>query len=193
MIHSHRWPNWLLTIITSSIVFILSIFLINPSPAYATLNDDSFDGNIFALYAGNGSLVPPKAKLADSLARQKPALLLFYLEDSSDCKQYSIVISQLQAFYGRVADFIPTNIDSILPTVKYTNKEPGYYYKGLVPQTVLIDQNGQVVLDLIGQQPLEKVDDKFREIFDLLPRSESLPLKRRQFNEINVELVPNSK
>ena len=29
------------------------------SPVQAVLNDDRYDGNIYALYAGNGSLVPP--------------------------------------------------------------------------------------------------------------------------------------
>jgi len=36
--------------------------------ALASINDDRFDGNIFVLYGGNGSLVPPKVTLAKSLA-----------------------------------------------------------------------------------------------------------------------------
>ncbi|MEQ9353908.1 MAG: thioredoxin family protein, partial [Coleofasciculus chthonoplastes F2-STO-03] len=39
-----------------------------------------------------------------------------------------------------------------------------------------------------GQVSYEKVDDVFREVFDLLPRSESPELKRRPINEINTEL-----
>ena len=34
----------------------------------ASLTSDSYDGNIYALYAGNGSLVPPATTLADSQA-----------------------------------------------------------------------------------------------------------------------------
>ena len=34
-------------------------------PAHAVLNDDSYDGNIYALYAGNGSLVPPTSTLKE--------------------------------------------------------------------------------------------------------------------------------
>lgn len=162
--------------------------LLTPS-ALAGLNDDRFDGNIFALYAGNGSLVPPRITLAESLKNQKPALLVFYLDDSSDCKQYSTVISQLQDPYGRAASFIPVSIDSLSPNATYTSTESGYYYQGLVPQTVLIDQKGKVVLNETGQTAYEKIDDVFREVFDLLPRSESLELKRRAFNEINTELT----
>jgi hypothetical protein len=159
------------------------------SPAWAGLNDDHYDGNIFPLYAGNGSLVPPRVTLAESFQRQRPALLFFYIDDSSDCKLYSSVISQLDAFYGRAADLIPVNVDAISPKSSYKSTEPGYYYKGVVPQTVLIDQSGQIRLDEGGILAFEQVDDVLRQVFDLLPRSESVELKRRQVNELNTELV----
>jgi hypothetical protein len=164
------------------------ILLTGQPPAFATLTDDRFDGTIFALYAGNGSLVPPKVKLTDSFNRKKPALLVFYTDDSSDSKQYAIVVSNLQEFYGREADFMPISIDSLpsQPSPKIT--EPGHYYEGFVPQTVILDQSGKVVFNEKGQIPFEKVDDAFRKVFDLLPREKSLPLKRRVVNELNIEL-----
>ncbi|MEW6497193.1 MAG: thylakoid membrane photosystem I accumulation factor [Cyanobacteriota bacterium] len=169
------------------------LLLLGTPSALASLNDDKFDGNIFVLYAGNGSLVPSRTSLAESMKREKPALLVFYVDDSSDCKQYSTVVSQLQEPYGRAATFIPVNIDSLPVKSKYEPTEPGYYYKGLVPQTVLIDQKGKVVLDETGQLPYERVDDGFREVFDLLPRSQSVELKRRTFNEFNTELVESER
>lgn len=186
-----------LTIVRSTIICFLSILfaalswmqLLGVTPALASLNDDRFDGNIFALYGGNGALVPPKVTLAQALRRDKPMLLLFYLDDSRDCKQYSPVVSQLQAFYGQAADFIPLDVDAILPKSTYDPQEPGYYYEGLVPQTVILDQTGKVVFNEIGKIPFEQVDDAFREVFDLLPRSESVELKQRPVNEINVELA----
>jgi thiol-disulfide isomerase/thioredoxin len=164
------------------------ILLTGIAPAYATLTDDRFDGTIYALYAGNGSLVPPKVKLTDSFKRKKPALLVFYTDDSSDCKQFAIVVSNLQEYYGREADFMPIFIDSLpeKPSPDITN--PSHYYKGFVPQTVLLDQSGKVVYDAKGQVPFEEVDDAFRKVFDLLPREKSLPLKRRVVNELNIEL-----
>lgn len=164
------------------------ILFIGTAPAYATLTDDRFDGTIYALYAGNGSLVPPKVKLTDSFKRKKPALLVFYTDDSSDCKQFAIVVSNLQEYYGREADFMPIFIDSLpeKPSPDITN--PSHYYKGFVPQTVLLDQSGKVVYDAKGQVPFEEVDDAFRKVFDLLPREKSLPLKRRVVNELNIEL-----
>ncbi|NES72268.1 MAG: thioredoxin family protein, partial [Okeania sp. SIO2D1] len=90
------------------------LLLIATPTALASLNDDRFDGNIFALYAGNGSLVPARVTLNESLKSSKPALLVFFLDDSKDCKQFSTVVSQLQAFYGRAASFIPVNVDAII-------------------------------------------------------------------------------
>lgn len=165
------------------------LLLLGTPPALAGLNDDQFDGNVFVLYAGNGSIVPPRVGLAESLKQKKPALLVFYVDDSKDCKQYAPVISQLQAPYGRAASFIPVDIDSLPLKSTYTPSEPGHYYKGLVPQTVLINQKGEVVLDETGQVAYERIDDTFRQVFDLLPRSESVELKRRIVNEINTELT----
>jgi hypothetical protein len=160
------------------------------SPAQASLQDDRFDGNIFALYAGNGSLVPPKVTLASSFANHKVALVLFYVDDSSDCKQFSSTYSQLQAGYGRASDFIPVNADTISPGEQYAKDDPRHYYKGKVPQLVILDQQGQVVWDEVGQTPINDIDDRLRKVFDLLPRTESEGLKRRSVNEVNVELIP---
>lgn len=187
---SFSWQKIFLSLFS----FLLTIFflmLIATPTALASLNDDRFDGNIFALYAGNGSLVPAKVTLQDSLKSSKPALLIFFLDDSKDCKQFSTVVSELQRFYGRAANFIPVNVDTIINPVTNDSTKTSYYYQGFVPQTVLINQKGKVVLNEKGQVSFERVDDVFREVFDLLPRSESVELKRRIVNEINVELTDN--
>jgi peroxiredoxin len=158
------------------------------SPAIAGINDDRYEGNIFILFAGNGSLVPPRISLAESLKRETPAILVFYVDDSSDCKQFSGVVSRLQEYYGRAANIIPVSVDSLAKS-NYTPEEPGYYYQGVVPQTVVLNKRGKVVYDGRGQVPYEEIDDVLRKVFDLLPRSESVTLKRRSFNEFNSELV----
>lgn len=160
-----------------------------PSSAWAGLDDDRYDGNIFALYAGNGSIVPPRVTLAQSMKQDRPTLLVLYVDDSSDCKKIAPVISQLQAPYGRVADFIPIMADSISPRDSYEPTEPGYYFQGAVPQTVVFDQAGTVRLNEAGAVSYEAIDDTLREVFDLLPRSESEELRRRPTNEVNSELV----
>lgn len=158
-------------------------------PALAGIEDDKYDGNVFVLYAGNGSLVPPKVSLAESLKLNKPALLVFYVDDSTDCKKYASTVSQLQQYYGKAASFIPVTADSLAIDGKYSTTEPGYYYQGAVPQTVVIDKQGKVRLNETGDIAFEKVDDVMREVFDLLPRKDSVELKRRSFNEFNSELT----
>ncbi len=178
------FSRWLLMLVAG----LSCLLLLGTPPALAGINDDNFDGNIFVLYGGNASLVPPRVSLADSLNRGKPALLVFYVDDSSDCKKYTTVVSRLQAYYGRAANLIPINVDTIPTKPTYKPTEPAYYYKGFVPQTVLINQKGEIALNEKGYLPFEQVDDILREVFNLLPRSESVELKRRSVNEFNTEL-----
>ena len=180
----NRWANWL----RQGVIWMAAIAIwLTPASASASLTDDSYDGNIFALYAGNGSIVPPRISLAQSLKQGKPTLLFFYVDDSSDCKQYASIISGLQAPYGRVVNFVPVMADSIQA---FPPSEPGYYFKGAVPQTLLLDGVGNVVIDQTGSITYETVDDSLRELFGLLPRDESVTLQPRQVNELNTELVP---
>jgi len=166
-----------------AIIFSFSSYLI--SPALATINDDRYEGNVFVLFGGNGSLVPPRMDLPTSLKRKKPAILVFYVDDSSDCKQFSGLVTRIQEFYGRAASIIPVTVDSFVDKKRYRPDEPAYYYSGVVPETVILNQKGKVVYDGKGQVPYEEIDDSLRKVFDLLPRSESETLKRRSFNEFN--------
>lgn len=177
-------------------LFTLSLLMVSlglvffpTSMAIAGINDDRYEGNIYILYAGNGSLVPPRINLKESLKRETPAIVVYCVDDSSDCKQYSTLVSRFQEFYGRAASIIPVNVDALDLSKKYQKNEEGYYYKGKVPQTVIIDQKGKVVFNEQGQPSYEKMDDQLRKVFDLLPREESVQLKRRSFNEYNSEIT----
>jgi hypothetical protein len=102
------------------------------------------------------------------------------------------VISQLQAPYGRVTNFTPIMPDSTPVQDDYEPTEPGYYFTGAVPQTVVLDGSGAVRFNEVGTVSYEAIDDVMRDIFDLLPRSESVELRRRPVNEVNSELVQDS-
>ncbi|WP_341525049.1 thylakoid membrane photosystem I accumulation factor [Nostoc sp. UHCC 0302] len=171
------------------LILVVCLFVIGMQPASAGIKDDVYEGNIFVVFAGNGSLVPAKQTLAQALEQHRPTMLAFYVDDSSDCKKYAIVISRVQEFYGRAVEIIPVNVDTILPKQTYKPTEPGYYYSEGVPQVVVFNQSGEVVLNKKGQVPYEEIDDRLREVFDLLPRTESVQLKRRAFNEYSSELA----
>lgn len=186
----HRlWKSTIAPILLTLVLVLGSWMGLGIPPAWAGLNDDHYEGNIFALYAGNGSLFPARVTLAEAFQRDRPILLVFFVNDSSDCKLYSQTLSKLDAYYGRAANIIPINADAIPVKAEYAPTEPGYYYKGLVPQTIVLDQSHRVVLDKVGDIPFEQTDDVLRQVFDLLPRSESTELKRRQINEFNTELT----
>ncbi len=184
-------PSSVRTFLSFACVLLIAIGVMMSSdrPAWASFNDDHFDGNIFALYAGNGSIIPPKTTLKKSLENDKPTLLTLYTEDSQDCKEFAAVVSQLQSYYGKVSDIIAISADTILPGKTYSPQEPGFYYKNYLPQTVLFDSQGQVVFNEAGVVSFESIDDQYRKVFDLLPREESLELKRRPLNEVNASLT----
>jgi thiol-disulfide isomerase/thioredoxin len=179
--------NWR-RLVSKCLLLFLCLFVISMQPALAGIKDDRYDGNIFVIYAGNGSLVPSKETLAQTLAQNKPAIVTFYTDDSSDCKKYAPVVSQVQAFYGRAAEIIPISVDTILADQTYQPTETGYYYEGSVPQVVIFDQSGKVVFNQKGQVPFEEIDDKLREVFDLLPRTESVELRRRMAKQYSSQL-----
>ena len=83
----------------------------------------------------------------------------------------------------------PIIVDSIPQKSSYKPDEPGYYYQGVVPQTVVLSANKKVLFNGKGVVKFEEVDDVLRKEFNLLPRSESVELKQRTFNEFNSELV----
>ena len=185
----YRIRDRLLILCLALLIAVMSILTWDAPSARASIDNDRLDGNIFVVYAGNGSLVPPQLTLAQSLQRQTPAILVFYLDDSRDCKQFAFIVSRIQEFYGRATSIIPISVDSIPVKSSYGKAEPGYYYRDAIPQTVILNQQGNVVFDQSGQVQYETIDDTLREVFDLLPRSESVVLKKRSFNEFNAELT----
>jgi len=182
---------WIRLGLTLMLTMVLTLGLGFSQTAWASIDDDRLDGNIFVVYAGNGSLVPPRLNLTESFARKLPVILVYYLDDNSDCKQYAFIVSRLQEFYGRAASIVPVSVDSILPKSSYKKNEPGYYYQGVIPQTVILDQKGKMIFNGKGQIKFEVMDDILRDLFNLLPRSQSVQLKQKTFNEFNSELVEN--
>lgn len=170
---------------------VAAMVLLLPSSAWASRLDNTYDGNIFALYAGDGAMVPPRNSLADSLRRHRPTVLAFYLDDSSDCKRFAPTLSRLNGEFRAVADVIALSTDSLNPAEDALPEDPSRYWRGLVPQVVVFDQNGDVLLDRAGQIPLEDLEQSLSVASGLrLPEA----MARRQtqameVNEINAEVV----
>jgi hypothetical protein len=162
------------------------------SPAYANLKDDRFDGNIFALYGGNGSLVPPKVNLEESLRLGKPAVLAFYIDDSYDCKLYTPVLNDVQAYYGKAVSIIPIPVDSLdlsIPKANLSTDNEAYYYRGFVPQTVAIGPDRQVLFDLDGKPSFVDLDAALRQVPGLSALAPNAKLRNPVMKQVN-EVTP---
>ena len=159
------------------------------SPAQAILNDDNYDGNIYALYAGNGSLVPPANTLEDTLADQRTAVIVYYLDDSAVSKRFAPVVSELQRLWGRGIDLLPLTIDPLQGRQPTGAADPASYWRGQIPQVVVIDPNGEVVFDQEGQVSLGSINDAISRATGL-PAPE-LPAINQEgsFNEVNIEVT----
>ena len=133
--------HWLLIII---------IFL-TPYQANASRDNDSFDGNIFPIYAGNGYIVPPKTTLRESLNNKRISVLFFYLDDSADSKAMAPVISGINLIWRENIDIIALTTDELQNEEKSEQSDqPTFYWNGLIPQTVVLNGNGEVVFDQNG-------------------------------------------
>ena len=86
-------------------ILILLIFF-SSFPANASRDTNSYDGNIFPIYAGNGSIVPPQTTLEESLKNGRISVLFFYLDDSSDSKAMAPIISGLDLIWRNNIDII---------------------------------------------------------------------------------------
>ncbi|MGB2926350.1 MAG: thylakoid membrane photosystem I accumulation factor [Limnothrix sp.] len=179
-------PLPLKRIILSFLVVLLTMCSVCVSPTWASMDDDRYDGNVFVLYAGNGSLVPARLTLKGAIARQLPILLVFYADDSRDSKRFAPIVSEMQSYYEKVVSIIPVAIDSIPVQKNYSKDEVGYYYSGKIPQTVILNKKGKIIFDEAGQADFNDLDNTFRKLFDLpLRKGKDLKKPIQSFNEYN--------
>jgi hypothetical protein len=151
--------------------------------AIAGIKDDQYDGNIFILYASNAALIPPKVNLATAIQKHIPTLVMFYTDDSQECKQNALVLTQLQAQYKKAVNFMPMMVDAIDMQRSYETTDARHYYNGqYVPQFVLVDTTGQVVLDHVGKMSFPELDEPIRPLLGLEPRTEPLVLDKPLFS-----------
>lgn len=160
-----------------------------PGEAAASLENDRYDGNIFALYAGNGSLVPPRSTLAETLAAHRPAVVVYYLDDDAASKQFSPVVSELQRLWGNNIELIPLVTDPLQNRVVEGAGDPARYWHGEIPQVVVFDGTGQVLLDAAGQVSLDRINDAVGQATGITIPEEFRRSTTVSINELNAEVV----
>ena len=164
---------------------LLILFFIFVNPVYSARDTDSYDGNIYPIYAGNGSLVPPQSTLSESLKNERTSVLVFYLDDSSTSKQFAPVVSGIKLLWSSSIDLIPLSIDELDNDDQKTFTDAGYYWHGKIPQTVVLDGKGNVLLDEEGQVSFDKLNDAITKGTGL--KKPDFDLEVKSFNEYNSE------
>ena len=164
---------------------LLILFFLFVNPVYSARDTDSYDGNIYPIYAGNGSLVPPQSTLSESLKNERTSVLVFYLDDSSTSKQFAPVVSGIKLLWSSYVDLIPLSIDELDNNDQKTFKDPGYYWHGKIPQTVVLDGKGNVLLDEEGQVSFDQLNDAITKGTGL--KKPDFELEVKSFNEYNSE------
>ncbi len=168
---------------------ILILLIIATNPVYSARDTNSYDGNIFPIYAGNGSLVPPPSTLSESLKNKRTSVLVFYLDDSSTSKEFAPVVSGIKLLWSSSIDLIPLSIDEIDNEEKKTIADPGYYWHGKIPQVVILDGDGNVLLDKEGQVSIDDINNAISESTGLAKPDFDITIK--SFNEYNSEPSKN--
>ena len=172
-------------IIKRLITILLTCFVFANS-AIAARDNDSYDGNIYPIYAGNGSLVPPQTTLKNSLKNKRTSVLVFYLDDSSTSKSFAPVVSGIKLLWSNSIDLIPLTTDELQnDSDDLSSLDEAYYWRGNIPQLVVIDADGNVLLDEEGQVPIEKINSAISKATGLKEPDFTISIK--SFNEYNSE------
>lgn len=158
-------------------------------PVGASLTDDRYDGNIYALYAGNGSLVPPASSLTQAMAQDRVAVLVFYLDDSASSKAFAPVVSELQRIWGRRIDLIPLVTDPLQNRAARGPSDPARYWSGEIPQVVVVDGEGRVRFDATGRVSVDAINAAVAEATGLPLPDSGGSSTTGSFNELNSEIL----
>ena len=172
------------------IITYICIFNFLNSPVFASRISDSYDGNIFPIYAGNGSLVPPQTTLKESINNNRVSVLFFYLDDSADSKALAPIIAGLDLIWKNNIDIIALTTDELQNKVFSDPLEEGFYWNGYIPETIIIDEKGEVKYDKNGLIELDEVNKILSDIngIDLNEASFSV----ESFNEYNSQISKRS-
>jgi len=148
-----------MSIIKIFFILIYLISLIITFPVNASRTSDSYDGNIFPIYAGNGSIVPPQTTLKESIENNRTSILFFYLDDSSNSKSMVPIISGLDLIWRNKIDIIALTTDELQGGLSSSNKQDAsFYWNGYIPQTIVIDGSGEVVFDKNGLIDIDEIN-----------------------------------
>ena len=87
-------------------------------------------------------------------------------------------------------DLIPLSIDELDNDDQKTSSDPGYYWHGKIPQTVILDGKGNVLLDKEGQVSFDDINNAIT--IGTVLKKPDFDLTVKSFNEYNSCLLYTS-
>ena len=123
------------------------------------------------------------------MAAQRTAVLVYYLDDSAASKQFAPIVSELQRVWSNRIDLIPLVTDPLQSPPDQDPSDPSHYWKGMVPQVVVLDGDGSVKLDASGQVDLDSINLAITEATGFSPEGLQTNQQFRSFNELNTEVI----
>jgi len=112
------------------------------------------------------------------------AVLFFYLDDSSDSKAMAPIISGLDLIWRNNIDIIALTTDELQDKEKSDLKnEPNYYWNGLIPQTIILNSDGEVKYDQNGMINIDELNKVIGELKGI--NIEDTTFSVESFNEYN--------
>ena len=117
-------------------------------------------------------------------------MLGFFLDDSAASKQYAVVFNELQRLWGRSAELILLQTDPLQNRETHGPSDPASYWSGVIPQVVVINNDGKVVLDESGPVSIDAINEALSQVTGLRPQGDVKLSLNREVNELNSEIVP---
>jgi len=108
----------------------------------------------------------------------------FYLDDSSDSKAMAPIISGLDLIWRNNIDIIALTTDELQDKEKSDlRNEPNYYWNGLIPQTIILNSDGEVKYDKNGMINIDELNKVIGELKGI--DIEDTTFSVESFNEYN--------
>ena len=133
--------------------------------------------------------MPPRGTLAQAMADHRTIVLGFFLDDSAASKQYAVVFNELQRLWGRTAELILLPTDPLQNRAGQGPSDPATYWKGVIPQVVVFNAEGQPVLDESGPVSIDAINAALTKATGLKPQGDVTFSLSREVNELNSEIV----
>ena len=100
-------------------------------------------------------------------------------------KDFAPLLSDLDGRWGRVVEVIALASDPFRVDAKAPQSDPSHYWRGTVPQLLLLDNSGKVLLDVDGRMDMNVIESAISKATGIDLPSEQADRSSTSFNEIN--------